>query len=82
MTQGPGPTTATATCEVDTKRSMAVYREWLALTRSAAVHSPDGTRRPYWLKRPLKPTKRGLPDCRSCPKGNQMPRDRNPVNRA
>ncbi|MGE0789262.1 MAG: molybdopterin-dependent oxidoreductase [Sandaracinaceae bacterium] len=42
---------------VDTKRSMEVYREWLALTRSAVDHSPDGTRRPYWLKRPLKPTK-------------------------
>jgi len=40
---------------VDTERSMAVYREWLALTRSAVDHSPDGTRRPRWLKRPLKP---------------------------
>ena len=40
---------------VDTNRSMAVYREWLALTRSAMDHSPDGTRRPLWLKRPLKP---------------------------
>ncbi len=41
---------------VDTARSMAVYEEWLAKTRSATVHSPDGTRRPAWLKRPLKPT--------------------------
>ena len=40
---------------VDTQRSMAVYREWLALTRSAVDVSPDGTRRPAWLKRPLKP---------------------------
>lgn len=40
---------------VDTARSMAVYREWHALTRSAVDHSPDGTRRPQWLKRPLKP---------------------------
>jgi anaerobic selenocysteine-containing dehydrogenase len=40
---------------VDTHKSMAVYREWLALTRSAVDHSPDGTRRPYWLKRPLRP---------------------------
>jgi anaerobic selenocysteine-containing dehydrogenase len=40
---------------VDTRKSMAVYREWLALTRSAVDHSPDGTRRPMWLKRPLKP---------------------------
>jgi len=42
---------------VDTRKSMAVYREWLALTRSAVDHSPDGTRRPYWFKRPLKPTR-------------------------
>ncbi|GIV58025.1 MAG: formate dehydrogenase [Rhodothermaceae bacterium] len=49
---------------VDTNRSMAVYRQWLALTRSALDHSPDGTRRPYWLKRPLKPVKEAyrLPD--------------------
>jgi anaerobic selenocysteine-containing dehydrogenase len=40
---------------VDTRRSMAVYRRWLELTRSAYDHSPDGTRRPLWLKRPLKP---------------------------
>jgi anaerobic selenocysteine-containing dehydrogenase len=40
---------------VDTKRSMAVYREWLSLTRSAVAHSPNGLRRPLWLKRPLKP---------------------------
>jgi anaerobic selenocysteine-containing dehydrogenase len=42
---------------VDTKKSMEVYRKWHALTRSAVDHSPDGTRRPYWLKRPLKPTR-------------------------
>ncbi len=42
---------------VDTARSMAVYREWLALTRPATQHSPDGTRRPLWLKRPLKPVR-------------------------
>jgi anaerobic selenocysteine-containing dehydrogenase len=42
---------------VDTEKSMQVYRDWLALTRSAQTHSPDGTRRPYWLKRPLKPVR-------------------------
>ncbi len=42
---------------VDTRRSMEVYRAWKALTRPASKHSPDGTRRPYWLKRPLKPTR-------------------------
>ncbi len=40
---------------VDTKRSMEVYRQWVAMTRSAVDFSPDGTRRPDWLKRPLKP---------------------------
>jgi anaerobic selenocysteine-containing dehydrogenase len=49
---------------VDTKISMKIYKEWLALTRSAVDHSPDGTRRPDWLKRPLKPVKEAykLPD--------------------
>jgi anaerobic selenocysteine-containing dehydrogenase len=42
---------------VDTNRSMEIYRQWLALTRPADQVSPDGNRRPYWLSRPLKPTK-------------------------
>lgn len=42
---------------VDTMRSMEVYHEWVALTRSAVDHSPNGLRRPFWLKRPLKPVK-------------------------
>jgi anaerobic selenocysteine-containing dehydrogenase len=42
---------------VDTQKSMAVYHEWVGMTRSAVDHSPDGLRRPYWLKRPLKPVK-------------------------
>ena len=40
---------------VDTAKSRAAYAEWLALARPASHHSPDGTRRPYWLLRPLKP---------------------------
>lgn len=40
---------------VDTEKSMAVYRHWLAMTRPADKFSPDGNRRPLWLKRPLKP---------------------------
>ena len=40
---------------VDTARSRGIYEEWLQLTRSALQYSPDGTRRPYWLLRPLKP---------------------------
>jgi hypothetical protein len=39
---------------VDLERSRAVYREWLAITRPAP--GPDGTRRPAWLNRPLRPT--------------------------
>jgi anaerobic selenocysteine-containing dehydrogenase len=42
---------------VDTARSHDAYRRWLALTRPATGHSPDGTRRPYWLMRPLKPAR-------------------------
>jgi anaerobic selenocysteine-containing dehydrogenase len=40
---------------VDTDRARAVYREWMAATRPAGTASPDGTRRPRWLMRPLKP---------------------------
>ena len=40
---------------VDTARSMEIYRQWKAMARSATDHSPDGTRRPMWLKRPLRP---------------------------
>jgi anaerobic selenocysteine-containing dehydrogenase len=50
-----GPHDKHGDVRVDTRKSMEVYREWYALTRSAVDHSPDGTRRPLWLKRPLKP---------------------------
>jgi len=40
---------------VDTRQARRVYREWLALARPAGQVSPDGTRRPRWLMRPLKP---------------------------
>jgi anaerobic selenocysteine-containing dehydrogenase len=40
---------------VDTGRARRVYEEWLAMTRPASAFSPDGTRRPSWLMRPLKP---------------------------
>jgi anaerobic selenocysteine-containing dehydrogenase len=42
---------------VDTAKSREAYAEWLSLTRPAATHSPDGTRRPFWLLRPLKPAR-------------------------
>jgi anaerobic selenocysteine-containing dehydrogenase len=42
---------------VDTAKARAAYHNWLAQARSAETHSPDGTRRPYWLLRPLKPAR-------------------------
>ena len=42
---------------VDTDKAHAQYHAWLKKTRPAADVSPDGNRRPYWLLRPLKPTK-------------------------
>src|SRR5256884_1701790 len=49
---------------VDTQKSRQVYEKWLARTRPADTHSPDGTRRPYWMLRPLKPAREfyKLPD--------------------
>ncbi len=49
---------------VDTAKSRRVYEEWLAKTRPADRYSPDGTRRPFWLIRPLKPAREvyKLPD--------------------
>ena len=40
---------------VDTAKSADVYRRWMEMTRSAFRFSPDHTRRPYWLLRPLRP---------------------------
>ena len=42
---------------VDTAKSRHVYQLWLQKTRSALHFSPDGTRRPYWLLRPLRPAR-------------------------
>ncbi len=42
---------------VDTASSAEVYRRWLATTHPAPRFSPDGTRRPHWLLRPLRPTR-------------------------
>ena len=39
---------------VDTAKSTQVFEEWLAMTKPAP--GPDGTRRPLWLDRPVKPT--------------------------
>ena len=42
---------------VDVAKSRAAYKEWMEKTRPASRHSPDGTRRPYWMLRPLKPSR-------------------------
>jgi hypothetical protein len=42
---------------VDTAKSRDVYKKWLAMTKSADQYSPDKTRRPYWMLRPLKPAR-------------------------
>ncbi len=49
---------------VDTAKSKAVFEKWLAKTRPADKFSPDRTRRPYWMLRPLKPAREfyQLPD--------------------
>jgi anaerobic selenocysteine-containing dehydrogenase len=43
--------------EVDTDKAHASFHTWLAKTRPASLYSPDGTRRPFWLPRPLKPSR-------------------------
>ena len=40
---------------VDTGKSREAYEKWLELTRSADQYSPDGTRRPWWMLRPVRP---------------------------
>ncbi len=42
---------------VDTARSREAFRRWLELARPARRHSPDGTRRPWWLLRPVRPVR-------------------------
>jgi anaerobic selenocysteine-containing dehydrogenase len=42
---------------VDAAKSREAYKEWMAKTRPASRYSPDGTRRPYWMLRPLKPSR-------------------------
>ncbi|HVS31826.1 MAG TPA: molybdopterin-dependent oxidoreductase [Thermoanaerobaculia bacterium] len=51
------PTDKYGDISVDAEKSRAAYQEWMARTRPASTHSPDGTRRPYWMLRPLKPSR-------------------------
>jgi hypothetical protein len=48
-----GPDDRYGDIEVDTNASHQIYKEWMAKTRPAP--GPDGTRRPMWFDRPLKP---------------------------
>lgn len=41
----------------DTARMREQYAAWLAKTRIATEVSPNGDRRPHWLKRPLRPVR-------------------------
>ncbi len=50
------PSDRSGDIHVDTDLAHETYRTWLAKTRGAHGHSPDGTRRPRWLPRPLHPT--------------------------
>ena len=52
---------------VDTGRAHEVYQRWLEQARPAGQVSPDGTRRPHWLMRPLKPAAEAflLPEART-----------------
>ncbi|HEU5155603.1 MAG TPA: molybdopterin-dependent oxidoreductase [Streptosporangiaceae bacterium] len=51
------PGDAVGDIAVDTRAAHDAYRRWLEATRPACAVSPDGTRRPYWLLRPLKPSR-------------------------
>ena len=48
-----GPDDSYGDIMVDTARSHELYKEWMAKTRPAP--GPDGTRRPHWFDRPLRP---------------------------
>jgi hypothetical protein len=48
-----GPDDGYGDISVDTNASHRLYQEWMAKTRPAP--GPDGTRRPAWFDRPLKP---------------------------
>jgi len=51
------PSDKYADIHVDTAKSHAVFKKWLAGTRPANRFSPNGERRPYWMLRPLKPAR-------------------------
>src|SRR5262249_55714757 len=48
-----GPGDCYGDIEVDTDKAHEAYKRWMTLTRPAP--GPDGSRRPYWFDRPLRP---------------------------
>jgi anaerobic selenocysteine-containing dehydrogenase len=48
-----GPEDRYGDIEVDTEKAHEAYKEWMQRTRPAP--GPDGTRRPMWFDRPLRP---------------------------
>ena len=50
-----GPDDRYGDIEVDTEKAHEAYKEWMQLTRPAP--GPDGSRRPYWFDRPLRPVR-------------------------
>jgi anaerobic selenocysteine-containing dehydrogenase len=48
-----GPGDRYGDIEVDTEKAHEAYKEWMQRTRPAP--GPDGSRRPYWFDRPLRP---------------------------
>ena len=48
-----GPADRYGDVEVDTEKAHEAYKEWMQRTRPAP--GPDGTRRPMWFDRPLRP---------------------------
>ncbi len=48
-----GPDDRYGDIEVDTEKAHEAYKDWMQRTRPAP--GPDGSRRPYWFDRPLRP---------------------------
>ena len=52
-----GPGDRHGDVSVSMEESRRHYKEWLKMTRPADDHSPDGTRRPWWMLRPVRPAR-------------------------
>jgi anaerobic selenocysteine-containing dehydrogenase len=67
-----GPGDSYGDISVDTAASIRVFGEWVGKARSAREHSPDGTRRPGWLIRPVRPVEKAY----AMPSGQPLERPR------